>query len=312
MKTPITLFAHLLLILILFSCSGDSTDNTDDNTDLENPQEELLADFEMNPVCCPPASATGLYFDRVEIQFTNLSTGEGLQYEWSFGSTEKSPNETFPLTPGYTEITRTIGLTVTDANGASAYVEKSIVLPMLVPFGTMTFDGVECDINVIGHPTSYSIYGRAPTYGSVYNNISDSYNTYRLSFLSGTLDYNECDFPFIIEDSLVIRFGGGSPTQTTGMTQTGNFNVTDSSKFYLSYGNHSWKTFDNDGGVSSGATTIAGMDEGYNMIVALDLTGQVRNVGTGEIKDFVIDLNWIAHECYYNYSAFVCDGQPGW
>lgn len=308
MKNKTNFCTHLFLILILFSCSSRSEDNNPINGG--NTPEELSADFDVSPICCPPVTATGRYFDYVEMIFTNHSTGEGLEYEWSFGSTEANPTEIFSLYNGYNQNTLTFGLTVTDTHGNTAYAEKSIELPMLVPFGTFTFDGVTCDIDYFDYNPNLSIYGNAPTYSSNYDVASDGYNSYRLEFLAPTLDYNDCGFPLNL-NSLVIRIGGSVPTQTVSMTQTGDFNLSSPDKFYVSFANNGWKTFDSGTG-SSGAVTIAGMDEGYHMIVALDLNGQVKNVATGETKAFNIDLNWIPHSCYYNYSSFSCDDQPGW
>lgn len=266
----------------------DCVENEEDDEIPDDP----IADFEMSPICCPPASASGRHFEYVEIIFNNQSTGEGLEYNWSFGSTEANPTETFSLNNYWVENTQTIGLTVTDSYGNSDYIEKSIEIPTLAPIGTVTYNGTTCNINFYeGNPWIVL----AAFYYHQYWDTNDENYCNTMSIPWEALTYSqECDFPTDL--SIRINLGGEHVGTAPTMTQVEEWCPTNSNNFYVSFGNYS--TF--DGGISSGGITLSGVDEGFNMIAGLSLSGLVRNGPEGETRDFSIDLSWIAHACYYS------------
>lgn len=69
----------------------------------------------------------------IPIQFTNLTTGDGLNYSWNFGdgsavSTQRNPTHTFSNAIGTGIQTYTVTLTVTDENGDSKSASRQVTV----------------------------------------------------------------------------------------------------------------------------------------------------------------------------------------
>lgn len=269
---------------------------TDDSPDNPNPGEELIADFEILPLCCPPATASGRYFDEVQIEFENRSSGNIVEYQWSFGSTEENPTETFGISNHFNTNTLEFELTVVDDQGNTDSIEKSIELPTLVASGNITFGGQSCQINYYDSDPDYPL--TPPFYMSIMDLgewVGYSINDINLAGCDGVV-------------SPVIQLGGYLPGQRVTMTQVGEYTPSNPSNFYVSFG--AYRTFDDSEGLySSGGVDISGIEDGAKIITSLSLSGRVENNYTGDIKDFEIELNYIPHICYYNYTT-LCNAQP--
>lgn len=271
-------------------------DNNNDDDDSDPDQDELKADFNPLPLCCPPVTISGRYFDEVQVDFENQSTGDIVAYEWSFGSTEKNPTETFSLSNSFNQNELEFELTVTDSDGNTDSMTKSIELPILMASGTITFGGQTCEVNYYDAPSNSPQF--PPYYLSTTGDNGDwvAFAIKSIEFSSG------CDIP-----SPAIRIGGYLPGQRVSMTQVEDYTPTQTDNFSVSFG--SYYTFDDPGGaVSSGSVNIAGIENGAHIITNIGLSGRVENY-QGDQKDFEIDLHYIPHVCYYGYTI-ICDAQP--
>ncbi|RRO24317.1 lipocalin family protein [Flavobacteriaceae bacterium 14752] len=260
-----------------------------------NPSDELVADFNILPLCCPPTTITERYLDEVEIEFENLSSGNIAEYEWSFGSSEENPTETFPLNMSFIENTLTFELTVTDNEGNSDSVEKSIDLPILAASGTITFGGETCEINFLDNNPDLPIL---PPYYSSRMDMGQW-----VSYGINDVNCSGSNIP-----SPVIHLGNFKPVQTFNMKQVGDFDPTDPNTFYVSFGSYS--TFDdNTGTISDGSVDLTGFENGAKVINELNISGVVTDDFTGDSKNFDISISNIPFICYYDLIV-LCDAQP--
>mgnify|MGYP006429459585 CR=1 FL=1 len=253
----------------------------------------LVADFNILPLCCPPTTITGRHIEEVEIEFENTSQGDIVQYEWSFDSTEENPVKTFPLSMSFIENTKTYELTVTDSNGNTDSIEKSIDIPILAAQGTITLDGETCEINFYDYATNIPIF--PPNYSSAMD--MGEWISYAINDLSCS------GLP-----TPVVHLGNFKPIQTFNMKQSGESYPSDPNEFYVSFGPYS--TFNDDTGtISSGSVDLTGFPEGARVIRNLQIDGVVSSSYYGDSKNFSISIANIPYICYYPYEV-LCDAQP--
>lgn len=250
---------------------------------------ELIADFVILPECCGNTTGTGRYLDGVYIEFENRSSDNAVRYDWSFGSTKENPSGYFTLNNLFAVNAKTFKLTVTDADGNQASVEKSYEFPMLLASGYIEVDGQTFDLNQYDQQVDFRIDYHQYTDGNVGQ---------------GFLGYTFSELPI----NMVLRIGGYPPgSVNTGMRQVEAFSPTASNNFFFSYGNYS--TIGDDGGtLSGGSVTLNNETKLDNVIDEISLEGVIAfQTDETDQKPFKIVLKHVPVTCYYD-GVFCIEG----
>ncbi len=181
--------------------TSDGCEETDAITVFVNP----------NPVAAFSIGNTGC--SSTPVQFTNQSSGSGLEYSWSFGnpasgvsntSTQNNPSHTF-VAPGNGTQSFNVTLTVTDANGCTASVTQQVTVNQS-PDASLT------DADIF---TPFEMCGSSgqTTFDITLNNTSSTQTTNT----NYTLDWGDGSAPYT---------GSTLPPQTHTYNGTGFFDVT--------------------------------------------------------------------------------------
>lgn len=234
----------------------------------------------VNPLPVAAFSVSGVGCSTAPVQFTNNSTGQGLEFEWNFGnpasganntSTQNNPSHVF-VAPGNGTQSFSVTLTVTDANGCSNDITQPVTVSQS-PDATLT------DANVF---TPFEMCGTSAqtTFNITLNNSSTTLATNT----SYTLDWGDGSAPYT---------GASMPPQSHTYTGTGFFDV----------------TFTVEGANGCVSTEVYEVFAGSNPSVGLASPGSTINLCAPNELVFPI-TNWEDNSDGTQYTVTFSDGSP--
>ena len=288
--------------LLLLSCDSNMSLN-DRNSSIDGPgvTGELKADFNVTYLCCGPTTGTGRFIDEAEVFFENKSTGKIESYEWGVSNQLLStgvnpPSQMIQLNNSWPVNNRTFWLKVTDSEGNTDYMEKSLSFPMLMPTGVVKINGA-----------SYSIQPRDTS--AILPSWPDKSPDW--IFYDGTttgggwgflgLNINLSSGMTGAPIPLTIRIGMNGFSSLLGeLRQQSGYTPNVQKRFHMTGGGYS--TYDDPNGIfSDGYVFLTELGTEISSVIdEIYVQGIMRNSSGDEINVSVL-LNYTPHQCHYYY-----------